>query len=45
MIVQIINKNVNRLYISKNIKKEYGMSLTNDEMMYLTVHIHRVTIK
>ncbi|MCI9052667.1 MAG: PRD domain-containing protein [Lachnospiraceae bacterium] len=27
------------------IKKEYGMSLTNDEMMYLTVHIHRVTIK
>ena len=25
------------------IQKEYGLTLTNDEMMYLTVHIHRVT--
>ena len=25
------------------IQKEYHLTLTNDEMMYLTVHIHRVT--
>ena len=25
------------------IQKEYGLTLTNDEMMYLTVHIHRIT--
>lgn len=27
------------------IRKEYGILLTNDEMMYLTVHIHRITVK
>lgn len=27
------------------IKKEYGILLTNDEMMYLTVHIHRIAVK
>lgn len=27
------------------IQKEYGILLTNDEMMYLTVHIHRITVK
>lgn len=27
------------------IKKDYGLELTNDEMMYLTVHIHRITMK
>lgn len=27
------------------IQKEYGIRLTNDEMMYLTVHIHRITVK
>lgn len=27
------------------IQKEYGITLTNDEMMYLTVHIHRITVK
>ena len=26
------------------IKKDYGLELTNDEMMYLTVHIHRITM-
>lgn len=27
------------------IRKEYGILLTNDEMMYLTIHIHRITAK
>lgn len=27
------------------ISKEYGIKLTNDEIMYLTIHIHRITSK
>ena len=28
-----------------NIKKEYDILLTNDEIMYLTIHIRRVVMK
>ena len=33
------------LKIYEYIKKEYDILLTNDEIMYLTIHIRRVVMK